>query len=230
MKRREIELTKELARRLQRKFPSFKIYANKCPSRGSEIKKVWFEKFQETCPPLQPEMDIIIYEPQNPHTPEQKPKIRAIEIKCFEKTEGVINQSFYKGIEQALALVQWGFDNVALWQLFDESFSEENLRNYGCRTWFFIHGILQLPLDFTMLQLRGKELEKTRFQVIQADWKNNLTPIGLLDIDDPRFQFRHRHLNPLVCDKVLYRPLLEEVTALRDFLLEWLPKQPQGLT
>jgi hypothetical protein len=174
-------------------------------------------------------MDIIIYDPQNPHTPEQNPKIRAIEIKCFEKTEGVINQSFYKGIEQALALVQWGFDNVALWQLFDESFSEENLRNYGCRTWFFIHGILQLPIDFTMLQLRGKELEKMRFQVIQADWKKNLAPLGLLDIDDPRFQFRHRHLNPLVYDKVLYRQLLEEVTALRDFLLEWLPKQPQGL-
>jgi len=229
MKRREIELTKELARRLQRKFRSFKIYANKCPSRGSKIKKVWFGKFHEICPPLQPEMDIIIYEPQDPHTPEQKPKIRAVEIKCFEKAEGVINQSFYKGIEQALALVQWGFDNVALWQLFDESFSKENLRNYGCRTWFFIHGILQLPIEFTMLQLREKELENMRFQVIQANWENKLTPIGLLDIDDPEFHLRYRHPNPLVCGTVLYRPLLEEVTTLRDFLLELLPKQPQGL-
>jgi hypothetical protein len=96
-------LTKELARRLQKKFSGFKVYANKCPSRGSKIRKVWSEKFQEVCPPLQPEMDIVIYEPQ---TGKQTPKIRAIEIKCFEIVEGAVNQSFYKGIEQALALIR----------------------------------------------------------------------------------------------------------------------------
>jgi len=221
----EIELTKELARRLQKKFSGFKIYANKCPSRGSKIRKTWLTKFQETCPPLQPEMDIVIYEPA---TESQKPKIRAIEIKCFEKVAGAVNQSFYKGIEQALALLQWGFDNVALWQFFGDSFSKEDLRNYGCRTWFFIHRILKLPLDFTMLQLKGEELEKMRFQVIQADWQNNLNPIRLLDIDDPRFQFRHRYLNPLIYGEISNPSVMSEVSALRDFLLDWLQEQPQG--
>jgi hypothetical protein len=230
MKRREIEITKELAKRLQRKFPNFKIYANKCPSRSSEIKKLWFEKFRETCPPLQPEMDIIIYECQDHSAPEYSRKIRAIEIKCFERTEGAVNQSFYKGIEQALALIQWGFDNVALWQLFDDSFSEEDLRNYGCRTWYFIHGVLKLPIDFTMLQLRGTDLQKVSYQVIQADWKNNLAPSGLLDIDDPLFQFTYTHKNPLVYSIVSNQRLKKEVTLLRDFLLKWLPKQSQGLT
>jgi hypothetical protein len=223
-KMREIELTKELGRRLQRKFPDFRIYANKCPSRSSKVKKSWFEKFHEQCPPLQPEMDIIIYEPR------PDPKIRSFEIKYFKKVDGIINQSFYKGIEQASALIRWGFDNVALWQLFDETFSKEDLRNYGCRTWFYIHGVLRLPVGFTMLQLEGRDLNSMRYQVVQADWNNNLTPIGLLDIDDPRFEFRHHPLNPLVYGKILYSPLEEEVDLLRNFLLKWLPNQSQGIT
>jgi hypothetical protein len=79
-----------------------------------------------------------------------------------------------------------------------------------------------------MLQLKGIGMKKIKFQVIQADWQNNLAPIGLLDIDDPRFQFRYRHLNPLIYE-TSNPSLTKEVTTLRDFLLEWLPKQPQGL-
>ena len=113
----EIVLTKELAHKLKRKFPKFKIYANKCPSRSSAVKKMWKTAFQESCPPLQPEMDILMYEPRNAENPYCDEKIRAIEIKYFRKADGKVNQSFYKGIEQTLALLQWGFDNVALWQL-----------------------------------------------------------------------------------------------------------------
>jgi hypothetical protein len=222
--RREIELTKELAKRLQRKFPNFKVYANKCPSRSSRLKKLWFERFHEQCPPLQPEMDMIIYEPS------PCPKIRSYEIKYFEKVDGVVNQSFYKGIEQALALVRWGFDSVALWQLFDETFSEDDLRNYGCRTWLYIHGILDLPIGFTMLWLKGEKLDTMRFRTRQCEWGNNLKVTERLDIDDPEFPFSHRPLNPLIIEKILYPPLEGEVSFLRDFLLEWLPKKSQGLT
>ena len=227
-KRKEIELTKELARRLQKKFShsGFRIYANKCPSRGNKIKHAWLSAFNEQCPPLQPEMDIVIYEPNNPHNPSQTVKIRAIEIKYFEKVDGVINQSFYKGIEQALALIRWGFDNVALWQLFDESFSKEDLRNYGCRTWFYIHGILRLPIDFTMIRIEGKRSQE-RFIPMNCSG-NELSPVELLDIDHPDFQFSHRYLNPLVYQKINYPPLQKEVTTLRQFLLEWFPKQSQG--
>jgi hypothetical protein len=221
--RREIKLTKELAKRLKRRFPDFKIFANKCPSRSSILKKLWFEKFHEQCPPLQPEMDIIIYEP----SPDSK--IRAYEIKYFEKADGVINQSFYKGIEQASALVQWGFDNVALWQLFDETFSEEDLRNYGCRTWRYIRGILRLPIGYTMLWLKGTNLDTMRFQVMQCRWGNNISVDYLGDIDDPNFPFNHNPLNPLVYEEISHPPIQKEVNFLRDFLLGWLPKQRKGL-
>jgi len=43
--KKEIVLTKDLVRRLQKKFPSSIIYANKCPSRGKKIKARWKEIF-----------------------------------------------------------------------------------------------------------------------------------------------------------------------------------------
>ena len=98
--RKEIALTKELARRPQKKFPSFQIYANKCPSRGKKIKERWMQVFHEACPPLQPEIDPIFLEPQS----NGKSILRAFEIKYFEK-KGSVNQSFYKGIEGIKPLI-----------------------------------------------------------------------------------------------------------------------------
>jgi len=132
------------------------VYANKCPSQGRKVRERWYKRFREVCPPLQPEIDIVILEPPNQHSSE--PKLRAIEIKYFKKLNGSVNQSFYKGIEQALALLQWGFDNVALWQLFDESLSDSDLRNYGCKTWSYVHTLLRLPIEYTPIRVIGKEL------------------------------------------------------------------------
>lgn len=249
-RKKEIGITKELARRLQRKYLEFSIYANKCPSKSPKVKKVWAEVFHELCPPLQPEIDIIILEPPNPHVLPRMPKIRAIEIKLFKKINGRINQSFYKGIEQSLALLQWGFDNVALWQLFDESYTVDDIRNYGCKTWNYVHGLLNLPMDFTPIKLIGNQIETMRFQVIQANWMKNLSPEGLLDVDNPQFIIHWSYPNPLVSqqlrkerfiftpqigprDKIVYLPgaskWLKEVDTLRRFLLDWLPTQRSGM-
>jgi len=74
------------------------------------IKETWNDVFNELCPPLQPEIDIILLDCQS----EARPRLRAVEIKYFERAGERVSQSFYKGIEQSLALLQWGFDNVAL--------------------------------------------------------------------------------------------------------------------
>ena len=222
--KKEIPLTKELGKRLQNKFPESKIFSNKCPSRSPTIRKKWNEAFGELCPPLQPEMDLIIYEPKDPLAPSNKEKLRAIEIKYFRKINGSVNQSFYKGIEQSRALLQWGFDNVALWQIFDESFSKSDLRNYGCRTWFYIHGLLRLPIDFTPIRVIGTDLENIRFNVIQADWKNSLKPIELLDIDHPQFKIKYRYSNPLLNPSFMQfnQNPFKETIFLRNSLIQWL--------
>ena len=235
-RKKEITLTKELAKRLQKKFSNYKIYANKSPSRSPKVKKLWTQLFRETCPPLQPEIDMIIWEPANSSDTNSRIKIRAIEIKYFKKEDQKINQSFYKGIEQTLALLQWGFDNVALWQFFDDSFSDADLRNYGCRTWFYIHGLLKLPIEFTPIRVIGNDLENIKFNVIQADWFNNLKPIKLLDIDDPRFNFTYRNPNPFTNEKLfqnrknepLVNKFLTESKSLRNFILSWLEHTPRN--
>ena len=171
-KRKEIALTKEIENIYRQNEPNFGIFSNRCPSKSSTIRQKWKATFHELCPPLQPEMDLIIWEPPDPTLPNNEEKLKAIEIKYFKKINGKINLSFYKGIEQSLALLQWGFDNVALWQLFDESFSENELCFYGGRTWAYVHNRLKLPIDFTMLRVEDVTENIHRFQIVQPDWDN----------------------------------------------------------
>jgi hypothetical protein len=223
-KNTEIALTKELARRLSLKYPTFRIYSNKCPSRSPVIRGKWKHFFRQTCPPLQPEMDLIIWEPKDPRLPDSVEKVRAIEIKCFSKKNGRVNQSFYKGIEQSLALLQWGFDNVALWQFFDETLSMDDIRNYGCKTWHYVHGLLHLPIEFTPFRIIGSEISKIHFSVIQADWNNDLKPIQLLDIDNPMFKVSWTHPNPFLLPYTFPKRQITEINFLRQTLIEWLQK------
>jgi hypothetical protein len=230
IRKREITLTKELGEALKKKYPNQRVFSNRCPSKSSVIRNRWKNTFRELCPPLQPEIDLIIWEPPNPIVPNDEEKLRAIEIKYFKKTDGKINQSFYKGIEQSLALLQWGFDNVALWQLFDESLSELELCNYGGRTWLYIHDRLKLPIDFTMLNIVDAGDSTHRFQVVQPDWDNFPIIIPFrMNIDDAEFQILWRYKNPFrnppssqLTTHPLLRKFTEESKSLRTFLLDWL--------
>jgi len=204
MKRRQLErmLTKELAKRLHGEFQ--RVFHNKIPSRNQEILRVWRQYYGHVAPPLQPEIDLILIDDLD--------TIRAVEVKYFERKGSELSQPFYSGIDQALALLQWGFDNVALWQLFEEGLSNEDLRRYGCRTWRFVHGFLGLPIDFSVI--RVMRTDEIRFQVVQADWGNDLTPMNLLDVDDPNFHITWRHPN------LLY--FTEEAKILKKLLIDWL--------
>jgi hypothetical protein len=205
-KKDERLLTKKLGEKLQPKFK--KVYTNRNPARSGSIREFWQQLYKGVWPPIQPEMDLIFLDKND--------SMKAAELKYFKQTKkGRLNHPFYVGIEQALALLRWGFDSVALWQLFDESIPMDALRDYGCRTWQFIHSYLNLPIDFTVLRV-VEGTDETRFQVIQADWSNNLTPIELRDIDDPNFHITWRRLNPL--------NVLREVRLLGEKLKHWLMK------
>jgi hypothetical protein len=230
---KEIQLTKELAKRIKLRFPDFKVYANKCPSRCREIKVQWEHSFGEPCPPLQPEIDLIMYEPMDDNVQGSQEKVRAIEIKYYRKKQGSINQSFYKGIEQALALLQWGFDNVALWQLFDESFSEEELWDYGARTWIYVHGRLDIPIEYTMFKVI-KSNSAFKFEVINPDWNNYPIILNLGLIEELK-KWNHTHPNPFINGelppKMKMHPLgaksIRETSFLRNFIIQWLKSQKE---
>jgi hypothetical protein len=226
-KKTEITLTKELEKTIDSFSSRTKIFSNRCPSKSSIIRNKWKAKFMETCPPLQPEIDLIMWEPPEYNKSENDWTLRAIEIKYFKKINGSINQSFYKGIEQTLALLQWGFDNVALWQLFDKSISEDEMLSYGGRTWAYIHNRIPLPIEYTMIEIVENELSNKKFRVIQPDWENfpeikwkkwlvELYPFGWKRENPLRNYTNKDYKHPLL------KKFIEESQFLRNMLIDWL--------
>ena len=124
-----------LAKELKRKFdqslpPKFdKVYVSKRPFQVPKLRKQWHETYgrplnvpTSLTPPLQPEIDMILCKGDT---------MIAVELKYFKRRGRGLNHSFYEGIEQTLALLRWGFDHVALWQLFEESITPQELWFYG---------------------------------------------------------------------------------------------------
>ncbi|MCW3995185.1 MAG: hypothetical protein NWE98_03425 [Candidatus Bathyarchaeota archaeon] len=217
----ELSLTKALGEELRQEYPNARIFCNRCISRSPIFRNCWKETFGELCPPLQPEMDLIIWEPP---VNGEKEKLRAIEIKWFWKGNGKVNQSFYKGIEQTLAMLQWGFDNVALWQLFDQSFSDQELWDYGGRTWLYVHNRLNLPIDYTMLTVDSQ----CNFTIVQMDWNNYPRVAWKMPLKE--FPIKWRRKNPFresaTIEESSKHPLLKkfinEANFLRESLMKWL--------
>jgi hypothetical protein len=168
---------------------------------------------RELTPPLQPEIDMILCEDD---------RMTAVEIKYFEMRGNSLSRSFYEGIEQTLALLRWGFDHVALWQLFDESVGAEELYFYGVWTWGFLHapperGGIGLPIEFTMMQVRGDE-PRHEFHPVQPELDNGGIRLNLLlPPYHPRFIITAPNPNPLARS----RP----AQILRRILTEWLRTQ-----
>jgi len=221
-----------LAHELKGKFdespnPKYdKIFVSKKPFQAKSLREKWFEIYgkplkvnQSLVPPLQPEIDMIFCKGK---------KMMAVELKYFQHKGSGLNHSFYEGIEQALALLRWGFDYVALWQLFEHpSISKDELWFYGGWTWSFLHaspqlGGLNLPLEFTFMLVR-KSNHGYDFNPVQPHRINGSIRLEvLIPPYDPRFEIRTPHKNTLLdCP---------EVIRLRKMLEEWLETQkPQSV-
>lgn len=222
MVKRKIEnlLAEELKRKLDRSRKFDKIFVSKRPFQVPKLKKQWHDNYgrplrvpTSLIPPLQPEIDMILCEDNT---------MTAVELKYFRRKGRGLNHSFYEGIEQTLALLRWGFDHVALWQLFEESISAEELWFYGGWTWRFLRaepkdGGLNLPIEFTFMLLM-KSKNGYDFRPIQPEYVNGSIRLKVLpSLYDPRLIIRARHPNPLIeCP---------EVQKLRKMLVEWLTTQ-----
>jgi len=223
MKIRQIErtLTRELKKKFDEAVPQKfdRIYIFSQPFRNPRLRKLWNDlygprtQFHEVAPPLQPEIDMILC---------KNDKMIAAEIKYFEPSGKSLSRSFYEGIGQTLALLKWGFDHAALWQMYETSTSPEALWYYGGYTWQFLvgppeQGGLGLPIEFTFMLV-----ERTNggydFRPIQPRLIRNAIRLDkLLPPYHPRFEIRTPRPNPLIRD--------ERVQKLRHGLIEWLRTQ-----
>jgi len=217
-----------LAEELKRKFdqsPTQKydrIYVSKKPYQVKSLKEKWFEIYgkplnldPKLIPPLQPEIDMIFCKDK---------KMMAVELKYFKRRAMGLDHSFYEGIEQALALLRWGFDYVALWQLFEyPSIRKEELWFYGGWTWNFLHGQaehggLNLPIDFTFMLVNDTN-QGYDFHPIQPQFIGGSIRLEVLSpLYNPEFHITNTHPNILL-DRC------PDVKVLRSMLEEWLNTQ-----
>jgi len=137
--------------------------------------------------------------------------LSAIEVKLFRRTKGYYSTPFYEGIGQALAMLGYGFDHVALWYLFQEKDLKFAKNAYGSQTWHFIRNALDLPLDFSFFAIRESG-NKLSFDVMKFTGEDNW--VKLCPLDDPRFRITWKHKNPLRND--------DTAAAIREGLDLWL--------
>ncbi len=141
--------------------------------------------------PILNEIDLIFQEKDG--------KLRAVEIKFFQIIEHKIKGAFYAGIGQALTLLRYGFDNVALWHFFPGEEEKKYFDKNGVGVWSFLRNEINLPIEFTYFKVKDY-LNHPEFIVM--DYNNNpTTGKELMPIDSPEFKIKWRHPNPM-----LYKP------------------------
>jgi hypothetical protein len=87
------------------------------------------------------------------------------EIKFFRKEKrNQINHPFYSGVDEALALLRFGFQVVSLWHFFDEALgAEEAMKNY--RSCDSLISALDLPLNYQAYQVTGSDTSVSFYQL-----------------------------------------------------------------
>lgn len=134
----------------------------------------------------------------------------AVEAKCFRlRKGGSFSRPFYSGIGQALSLLRYGFDYVALWHFFVGDVDMKRLNRYGAGAWTFVRNELRLPLEFTYFKVEGSASDPLlcAMQYSAAD-----KGFKLLPLDHPRFAISWKNPNP-------FRHA-GEVVLLRERLIE----------
>lgn len=105
--------------------------------RGGKFQRFFIECAREEIPLAQPEIDLI-FRKLTEHPESRKPEHHpaAVEVKYirYRRREGKktkwLNWSYYKGIEQALAYLKFGFYDVELWHVFDYEVEKEKRERY----------------------------------------------------------------------------------------------------
>ena len=136
----EHDLTRYLGKKLEEKYQKVYVNINLASHRFYDH---WIEWWGSSFPPAQPQIDLLIVD---------RLTLLGIEIKYFrmKKGRGKIKAlyPFYTGIEEALALLRFGFSCVSLWQCFDRELPLDLISRYNLTTSNFISA-LGLPINYT---------------------------------------------------------------------------------
>lgn len=115
--------------------------------------------------PTQPEIDLIICRIEKD---EKFPPILAAEVKYVRSTkDGYINPSYYSGLDEALALLVLGFDNVLLIHLVEEKLLTTVFLNYAKTLSDIIRG-LKLPIGYRVYALSVSDSDISFYRFVRS--------------------------------------------------------------
>jgi len=192
------------------------VYTRVNPARSRGVNSLLRELYGGLTPRLQPEIDVILKKGDD---------IRAIEVKLFKlRSNNSLSRSYYEGIDQAIALLMYGFNRAALWHVFDQDIEMGKVNTYGSIAQVFIVDKLKLPIDYTAwcLDRSGPDYEFIPTKPILGDFRSMdvKVTIPLFKIQDPRLSFVWVRVNPLLEDG--------RVRNIREALMQWLEKRKQS--
>lgn len=133
----ELQLARVLRQELAPKFREVFVNVNLASNKFYPHWKKWFG---DPIPSAQPQIDLLLVDINL--------RLLGVELKYFRKTKkGQASHPFYAGIDEALALLRFGFNVVSLWHFFDEQLgAQEAMKNY--RSCSSLIGTLDLPVNY----------------------------------------------------------------------------------
>lgn len=144
--------------------------------------KHWKKWFGPIMPPAQPQIDLLLVD--------SRFQILAVELKYFRIIKKArVNYPFYDGIEEALALLRFGFLCVSLWHCFDVEVPISVVSRYTREATNLINA-LNLPIEY-----RGILIDKSDDNVV---FKRFSAVAGAIYVaQEPELPSCYGKLNPL---------------------------------
>lgn len=159
--RDELQLAAILRDKLRPDFEE--VYAN-VNLASNKFYPHWEKWHGKPVPSAQPQIDLLMVD--------RSLWLLAAELKYFRKTtKGQINLPFYAGIDEALALLRFGFKVVSLWHFFDEKIEQEDMKRYFGSCGLLLDN-LNLPINYQAFRVT-ESITETEF------WRLYYGDIGL---------------------------------------------------
>ena len=203
----ENSIGNELRRQLLATSHFKKVLLRKKPRSGTFWNEVHEDASIQHKPIIQPDLDLILLDHEG--------SIKAVELKVFSSKKDNFATSFYAGLGQGLAALQYGFDNVAVWQFFPEECDIGKRDEYGHNAWRLVRD-LQLPVDFTYFSVK-QQTHGTTFQPIQYSEEGS-TELPHLTSQDFNWTWKRSNI-------LLNQDHRSDVKTIRKHLLNWLVRR-----
>lgn len=144
----ELQLAVVLRDKLRAHFKE--VYAN-VNLASNKFYPHWEKWHGKPTPSAQPQIDLLMVD--------RSLWLLAAELKYFRKTlKGQINLPFYAGIDQALALLRFGFKVVSLWHFFDGEIDLEDMKKRFGSCELLLEN-LNLPINYQAFRVTESTTE-----------------------------------------------------------------------